>query len=647
MKNRPNAGDRRLRFETMEDRRLMAGLAASLSGGILTINGTAGSDFVNFRQAGGWLAIDGVHNAWRTGDVNAIVLNLSAGDDAVRLNGLTEDLVVNAGGGTETIQFANGQETSFGASGGMMLVWNGNYARFGAAVVYDQRSPDPASETHAVGAVPSSLPPATGISSKYSGGILTIIGNESANFINIRQINGFLAVDGLSGYWETKLVNRIDVQLKGGDDVLYINGCTETLNVTANSGTKQVRFANGTTISYNGAGNTLAVTGGNYAKLNNQVVYDTRPNQPPAPPPPPPAPTTNWFGVNVVDAALRSLGSNLYADNVISRSDILSLFESAKDGGVVDAVELTDLRAIAANTSLFGGKEHLWKLASYVVTNQVANAYYAGAGLGNFVAGSSSAQLTNLVNKWFRGLDRPAASGAYRQFAGQLFVNGATLTDIKQGSVGDCYFVMSLAEVAQHNPTLINNMFIANGDGTYTVKFYTNGQPYYVTVDSYLPTNASGQAIYANYGMAYNNAGNELWTALAEKAYVQLNQFGLIRAGLSGSGQNSYSAISGGYICAALNHITGQSTVNFTAVSAASFQTFVSAYNAGKLIGFASKTTTPAGSGVVASHAYSVVSYSAASQQVTLFNPWGVQHGLLTLTWSQIQASFSYFDRTA
>jgi hypothetical protein len=45
--------------------------------------------------------------------------------------------------------------------------------------------------------------------------------------------------------------------------------------------------------------------------------------------------------------------------------------------------------------------------------------------------------------------------------------------------------------------------------------------------------------------------------------------------------------------------------------------------------------------------AYAVASYNAATQQVTLFNPWGTQYGLLTLTWSQIQASFQYFDRTA
>jgi hypothetical protein len=135
--------------------------------------------------------------------------------------------------------------------------------------------------------------------------------------------------------------------------------------------------------------------------------------------------------------------------------------------------------------------------------------------------------------------------------------------------------------------------------------------------------------------------------ALAEKAYVQLNEFGFIRPGLPGTGQNAYSGINGGYIYAAIGHITGQSTSPFMmTANSTSFTTFVNAYNAGKMIGFASYATTPAGSGVVGSHAYAVVGYNAANQTVTLFNPWGTQYGLLTLTWSQVQASFQYFDRT-
>jgi hypothetical protein len=338
------------------------------------------------------------------------------------------------------------------------------------------------------------------------------------------------------------------------------------------------------------------------------------------------------------------LGHNLYTDGLIDRNDMISLLRNAEDGSIIDATELTDLRTIATSTTLFGSYDYVWKLSTYVVSANAANAKYQGASLGNLTAGSSSTQMENLINKWFLGTDRPTAGGAYRQVAGQLFVNGATYNDIHQGSVGDCYIVAALAEVALKNQAAITNMFVVNGDGTYTVRFYNNSVAEYVTVDSYLPTDTGGSLMYANRGAYYASASNELWTALAEKAYVQINEMGWTRGSLSGSGQNDYGAIQGGYISAALGHVTGQSTVGF-AYTTGGFTTFVDAYNQGKMIGFASMVT-PSSSQVVGSHAYAVVGYNAANQTITLFNPWGIEYGLVTMTWVEIQGSFLYFDRT-
>ena len=39
--------------------------------------------------------------------------------------------------------------------------------------------------------------------------------------------------------------------------------------------------------------------------------------------------------------------------------------------------------------------------------------------------------------------------------------------------MGDCYFISALGTLADSNPAAVQNMFINNGDGTYTVRFYT------------------------------------------------------------------------------------------------------------------------------------------------------------------------------
>ena len=97
-------------------------------------------------------------------------------------------------------------------------------------------------------------------------------------------------------------------------------------------------------------------------------------------------------------------------------------------------------------------------------------------------------------------------------------------------------------------------MFIDNGDGTWTVRFYDpNGAADYVTVNRMLPTASDGQLIFADMGSMYNNSANTLWIPLAEKAYAEWNETGMEGR----DGTNTYSDIQGGLPCLVYPQLTG------------------------------------------------------------------------------------------
>ena len=133
---------------------------------------------------------------------------------------------------------------------------------------------------------------------------------------------------------------------------------------------------------------------------------------------------------------------------------------------------------------------------------------------------------------------------------------------------------------------------------------------------------------------------------------MQLSEQGWSRTYEGGGRLNQYTNISGGYIFDALGQITSAPTTGvFHAgnLLAGDFNTFVAAWNAGQLIGFAS-ASQPTSSSVVGNHAYAVIGYNAQAKTVTLFNPWGLNNGYapgtITLTWAQIEANFCEMDYT-
>src|SRR5262249_16909710 len=92
--------------------------------------------------------------------------------------------------------------------------------------------------------------------------------------------------------------------------------------------------------------------------------------------------------------------------------------------------------------------------------------------------------------------------------------------------------------------------------GTFTVRFFRDGRPEYVTVDRWFPVNAAGGFVFGNNdsGKSLRDPSNVLWAALAEKAYAQLNESGWILQ----DGSNSFEGIASGQAEWAMSHITGR-----------------------------------------------------------------------------------------
>ncbi len=386
------------------------------------------------------------------------------------------------------------------------------------------------------------------------------------------------------------------------------------------------------------------------------------------------APVTNdWFDLNIKDTTIRALARERFQDGILCRDDMIAIFDSAKDGGIVDSNEFADLNLLTSDeTTYIKMATHARVLSQKIAHGNKANEKYLGESLGNLYAGSSADHLQKLIDEHFYGKDLPRTNGdftysdgtpidiKYIYAQGELFQNGIEYSDIRQGILANCYYLAALAGVALQDAQKIEDMFIDNGDGTYTVRFFNNGKADYVTVNRLLPTYHSGNLAFAKVGMSNNwwggqeqntvsNTNNELWVALAEKAYAQVNEAGWIDQ----DGTNSYKGIAFGHAQVAAEQVARlkgsyHGFDNWTVADA------ISAFASGAIVFFSShkfsdkpeENKKKIGSKYVAgSHAYVLKSYDNTKRTVTLFNPHNSGNtydgdGYLTVSFNDITQYF-------
>lgn len=369
--------------------------------------------------------------------------------------------------------------------------------------------------------------------------------------------------------------------------------------------------------------------------------------------------------------------------NTITHGELVSmlrgLVQTRKEAGApISAQDVADLQALAARgKAAFAGTGAAADYLSYVfgklVEGSDANRFFNGGStqrgeLGSLGAGSSPETLEKLIDKWLLGGDMPspatagdsatgtpkAVTATYAKSTGPLFVDGISVTDVNQGTAGDCYLIAAMGGIAVTRPEALQSMFVENtaidGTRTWGVRFFdAGGKPQWVTVNDMLPVPTEGSGVVAFAGPANKDLNGEIWVPLMEKAYAQANSLNFLPRAET-AGQNSYAAIEGGFgdplgaIIAA--KVTAYTDANATfgkndyletkgyvradpAAQAQVVSELKVAINAGKTIWVGVSTTQRDAFGnqaLVGGHAHFLIDANPAdpnNTDVLAYNPWG------------------------
>lgn len=226
---------------------------------------------------------------------------------------------------------------------------------------------------------------------------------------------------------------------------------------------------------------------------------------------------------------------------------------------------------------------------------------------------------------------------------------------VEQGLIGDCYFVSTLAAVAQTNPQSIKDMICENPDGSYTVTFPgAKNEP--ITVQPITE---------AERGMFLGAAEHGTWAPIIEKAYGTYCQKKLFRREItnnwSGGNLPSEGADGGGHRLAHLIHLlTGKdadqdwlanpvpllhwmptSVVDEDLLTKTKLDATVGKNVEDKTAVVAwQKNWKTTGISDVTNHVYSVLDFDrdgADGGTLTLYNPWGHKE---TISYEQFKKRF-------
>ena len=202
--------------------------------------------------------------------------------------------------------------------------------------------------------------------------------------------------------------------------------------------------------------------------------------------------------------------------------------------------------------------------------------------------------------------------GFYSKVNGSLWdSSGPKATDVQQNSIGDCWFLASISEVAAKNPnaikTAITDLGPAFEDGQsvemYKVRLYDGtGTAHYIIVDNMFPFN-NGNSI----SVGDTPSSRALWPALMEKAYEVAAQTHIVisMASVTATLSNSVYDLNNGYADWGLLAVSGHGTSSFE-MDTARLNTCINTST--YYVTMSTNETVPAGSWFVPAHEYVAIS---------------------------------------
>lgn len=421
----------------------------------------------------------------------------------------------------------------------------------------------------------------------YLSGVLTVTGTTANDVMTITQSGSTWTITDNAYSTTQSYVGVTQLVVNGGDGSDKISANT-AVNTSLNGGTGNDTLigSNLTDIFVGGDGNDSLVGNGGADKFFGGAGNDTLSGG---------AGNDTLFGGTGNDSIVGNDGDDVII--TIGGGTASTLFGgNGNDSFWLDADSTEAVKDVTSTETSLGSIHRIGSFQSERGTSIVKD-----------ITGA----ITTLVNPVVS-----IANATYRNFkSNPLFATaGPSVDDIKQGQVGDCYFLSQLASYAKIDPTLIKQSIVDLGDGSYAVQFKSNGTNQYYRVSADLPSYNNSQTAAAGLGTQ-----NSLWVALMEKAWT----FARKSAG-------SYASIEAGWmseVASAFGKTSNFSDVSTHTDGNALLATIQQALAAGKSVTLGTNNSQASGSTMVGSHAYTVMSVQSDGKggyTVIVRNPWGI-----------------------